>query len=114
MIKYTAHCLEGEYSIIHDRIIDVDAKLKYLPYAQAGVIYRKNSIILMSYATVAADITNGWLTVSCLCSSSTRRHVSAFLREFAPCLSYYDAKNCYTAGMQINIDTGELRTSQAA
>ena len=105
MKKYSIH--ENEFSARKITVI-CDRALDRLPYAQAGVNVNGKSVILVSYNTVAADIEKGFLTVSCLCSNTTRRHVSAFLKEYAPRLSYYDAKRAFLAGKPINIETGEL------
>lgn len=96
MTTYKARCIDGGiYEYI--RIVTVDHRLQTMPSAQAGVIdhidgtdargryQRREGWTLMSYATPAATLTaSGLLTVDCLCSTSTRRHVSAFLREYAP------------------------------
>ena len=63
------------------RTIICDMPLKAHPYAKAGIDKRGASIALWSYATCAAEINNGWLSVHCLSSNTTRHHVSAFLRE---------------------------------
>jgi len=84
-----------------------------MPYATAGVNVRPGSVDLWSYTTNAASIIDGTLYVYCLCSNTTRRHVSAFLKEYAPALTYQDAKRAFQAGKGIDISTGEL-TQQAA
>jgi len=105
MKKYTVR--ENEFSARVHTVI-CDRALDRMPYAQAGVNARGGAVILVSYDTVAADIENGFLTVSCLCSVTTRKHVSAFLKEYAPRLSYCDAKRAFQASKPINIETGEL------
>lgn len=116
---YKARCIDGGiYEYIRE--ITVDRKLSAMPYAQAGIIdhidgtdargryQRREGWTLMSYATPAATLTAaGLLTVDCLCSNSTRRHVSAFLREFAPGVSYQQAKAAHLGGYSIDIHTGD-------
>lgn len=117
---YKARCIYGG---MFERIIPVtvDRRLQTMPAAQAGIIdgiimydqithraHKAPGVTLMSYATPAATLTaGGILTIDCLCSASTRRHVSAFLREFAPAISYQDAKAAHIGGYSIDITTGD-------
>ena len=110
---YNARCLNGIFERI-ERVY-VDRRLLYMPAAQAGIINHVDTFngprpgyTLMSYATPAATLSDtGILTVDCLCSASTRRHVSAFLKEFCPHISYYDAKAAYNGGYSIDVNTGD-------
>jgi hypothetical protein len=62
----------------------------------------------MSYATIVATIDReGWLTVHGLYSMTTRKHIGAFMREFAG-MEYQTAKQIYNDGYQLNIHTGEV------
>lgn len=85
-------------------------KLSTMPYAQANVIrHIDGSITLRSYATDVAHITaGGWLTIFGLYSATTRKHIGAFVKEYAG-LTYQTAKMLYTDGHQYNIRTGEVR-----
>jgi len=118
MKKYTAHCIDGGI-FERDVIVTVDEKLEHMPYAQAGIInhvdkidangryYKVPGKTLISYETVAATLTyDGILTIDCLCSVSTRKHVSAFLKQFCPAYHYYDAKAALNGGYSIDITTG--------
>ena len=105
MKKYT--CYPHEYSN-SARTMILDRPLSRMPYATAGVNVECDGVSLWSYTTCAAEIHENALTVSCLCSNTTRRHVSAFLREYAPRITYQDAKRAYNAGVPIDIRTGEL------
>ena len=118
MTTYKARCIDGYFE--HIRTVTVDRRLSTMPSAQAGIIdhidavnalgrYEKRpGVTLMSYATPAATLTaGGILTIDCMCSASTRRHVSAFLREFAPAISYHDAKAAHLGGYSIDIHTGD-------
>lgn len=85
-------------------------KLTTMPYAQAHIeIHEDGSVYLFSYVTLVAHITaDGWLTVYGLHSATTRKHISAFMREYAKPCDYYTAKLCYTDNKMINIHTGEV------
>ena len=85
------------------------SKLSAMPYAQAtGLTFEDGTVELMSYATVVAAIDpEGWLTIHGLYSMTTRKHISAFMREFAN-MDYATAKRIYTDGYQLNIHTGEV------
>lgn len=84
-------------------------KLSAMPYAQAHVeITEDRHIALFSYVTLVATIDkNGWLQVYGLHSQTTRRHISAFMKEYTPC-DYSTAKFIYQKNMVINIHTGEV------
>lgn len=83
-------------------------KLSAMPYAQAHVEIHENAINLFSYVTLVAAIDkDGWLTVYGLYSRTTRKHISAFMKEYTG-LDYYTAKQCYTDSLRINIHTGEI------
>lgn len=84
-------------------------KLTAMPYAQAHVEITDNGCVgLFSYYTLVATIDeNGWLTVYGLHSATTRKHISAFMREYTPC-DYNTAKWCYRNNYEINIHTGEV------
>ena len=107
MKTYLAHCQFGVFC--HDWYMTVNSRLKYMPYAQAGVCFNNGTVELYSYVTKVAQIDeHGFLTVFGLYSMTTRRHISAFLREYAPNLNYYDAKKCYNDNISMNIVTGEI------
>lgn len=119
MTTYKARCIDGGiYEYI--QTVTVDHRLQTMPSAQAGILdhidgtdahgryQRREGWTLMSYATPAATLTaSGMLTVDCLCSASTRRHVSAFLREYAPGITYQAAKAAHMGGYSIDIHTGD-------
>ena len=84
--------------------------LKSMPYAQAKVIINDNGTInLVSYVTTVCVISpEGWLTVNRLYSSTTRKHIGAFMKEYCGC--YYQlSKQIYNDNLQYNINTGEVR-----
>ena len=87
-------------------------KLSRMPYAQANVMieqYGDEKLIrLISYTTCVLEIRNNWLKVNGLYSATTRKHISAFMKEYTN-LDYYSAKQCYEDGIEMNIETGEVR-----
>lgn len=97
--------------------------LKVMPHAQATVEDMPDgSHVLTSYQTKAATITrDGWLTVHCWCSPTTRRHVAAFMDEYihgissraeqsrANTGSYQTAKALYEGNMRMHVTTGEVQ-----
>lgn len=85
-------------------------KLSAMPYAQAHVeIDEGNGAHLFSYVTRVADLdSEGWLTIYGLYSMTTRKHISAFLREYCPAIDFQTAKQVYNDGYRINVHTGEI------
>lgn len=82
--------------------------LKFMPYAQATVIIsEKNDITLRSYATDVVIISGGWMSCTGTYSATTRKHISAFMREFN-LGDYFLAKKLYQENLKINIHTGEI------
>lgn len=84
-------------------------KLSAMPYAQATVRkFDNGGIALVSYATTVAWIDNeGWLSVHGLYSMTTRKHIGAFVKEYAS-LDFQTAKKLYMDGYRYNIHTGEI------
>lgn len=66
-------------------------RLARMPYAKAFVSVEPNRIALVSYSTLVAEIVGGVLRVYGLYSMTTRRHISAFVAEYAG-VSYQTAK----------------------
>ncbi len=86
-------------------------KLTAMPYAQARVRLNGAGATLISYSTTVASIDhNGWLTVYGLHSMTTRRHIGAFMKEYAPApLNYYQvARDAYKGGYRLNLYTAEV------
>lgn len=81
-------------------------KLRAMPYAQAHIIRRQNAVILVSYTTRVAAIVGGQLVCNGLYSQTTRKHISAFCRQFGT--DYQTAKMCYERGLSFDIVTGEI------
>lgn len=85
-------------------------KLSAMPYAQAHIeIDNSGNISLFSYTTKVAEIdSEGFVSCFGLYSMTTRKHISAFIKEYAQPLSYYDIKQAYEQGYKINHFTGEI------
>lgn len=84
-------------------------KLTTMPYAQATVLKMDNgNIILRSYNTDVILIqADGWMSINGLYSATTRRHIGAFVKEYAG-ISYQLAKQLYNDDYLYNIYTGEV------
>ena len=104
MYKYKYNYGYSEATTICDRA------LTRMPTAKAGVNGNLTTgIVLMSYGTpVIAIDPDGWLTCTGTYSQTTRKHISAFMREYAPHFDYYDAKACYEKYQKLNIYTGKI------
>lgn len=83
-------------------------KLASMPYAQACVreYPETATIVLQSYSTDVVIIKDGIMTVTGLYSATTRKHISAFMREFHK--SYQMARDAYNGDYSIDIFTGEV------
>ena len=83
-------------------------KLSAMPYAQAHIKKDDNgNIHLFSYVTLVATLTkSGWLTVFGLYSQTTRKHISAFAKEYG--LTFQHFKEYAGAEFDFNTDTGEV------
>lgn len=71
-------------------------KLKYIPYGQCHVVYTNTGFELWSYTTKVIDYTTTTTTNTITCtglySMTTRKHISAFMKEYFPQYSYYSVK----------------------
>ena len=87
-------------------------RLKKMPYAQARVTIDEKQIKLVSYVTevIIIDKETGWVTVTGLYSTTTRRHISAFVKEYFPAgYDYYTVKDMYNKNYYFNIFTGDIK-----
>ena len=84
-------------------------KLTKMPYAQAHVeITDGGEISLFSYVTRVAVIDeDGYLTVNGLYSMTTRKHISAFLKEYAPMITFQMAKDMIDK-YKMHIECGDI------
>lgn len=85
-------------------------KLSTMPYAQAHIeIMPDGSKQLFSYVTRVLEVDNeGFVTVYGLYSATTRKHISAFAKEYLAPLNYYNLKEAYNGNYKINYLTGEV------
>ena len=88
-----------------------DRALSHLPTAQAGVCFTEcGNVKLVSYSTTVLLLTgDGWMACSGLYSTTTRKHISAFLKEYAPHVSFATVSDMVKGGYDFNIHTGEIR-----
>ena len=84
-------------------------KLTAHPYAQACVFIHDNGMVtLVSYTTPVAQIDEeGWLVINGLYSMTTRRHIGAFVQEYAG-IPDQTAKMICENRQRFNIHTGEI------
>lgn len=85
-------------------------KLSAMPYAQAHIEIDENgNAYLYSYVTLVASVmADGTCFCYGLYSMTTRKHISAFAREYASPLTYYSFKLMYEENISINCLTGEV------
>ena len=87
-------------------------KLKYIPYGHACVRdyadIGKDKRVLQSYYTDVVIVDNGWISCTGLYSMTTRKHISAFLREYYPAISFQTIKTLAQTGYSMDILTGEV------
>ena len=105
MKRYIAHCQSGYYC--YDRIVMVDKKLPDHEYMQAGTILHNNGEFLVSYDTIVAEITDGWIHSYGTFSRTTARHIGIWARQYG--LSYYFIKQLYEKNLEYNIYSKEYR-----
>lgn len=119
MYTYTAH--ENLRGIQRDVKVTVSKPLKFMPYAQAGVAWRTigNTLhqrvdlkILYSYSTeVIRMYDNRYVLCTGTYSQTTRRHISAFAKEYLPeRFSYQDVKLLANSTFILDIVTSKLLT----
>lgn len=108
MFKYK--CTTGQY-IQGNYNVQLTAPLKYRRYGQAGILITPDGTkILYSYITPVLALTGGGcLHVRGTYSPTTRRHISAFLKEHAPAVDYSVIKEIAGTGATYNINTGEVK-----
>lgn len=83
-------------------------KLKAMPYAQARVEINDTDVYLFSYCTLVAKIEDNKLEVLGLYSQTTRKHIGAFVKEYAGGIPYQTAKQLYQDRKTIDILTGKV------
>ena len=87
--------------------------LRKMPYAQAKVRdyaeIGSDLRILQSYATDVIIVKDGWLECTGLYSMTTRKHISAFLCEYYPHITFNMVKAIAGTGDKLDILTGEVK-----
>ena len=87
--------------------------LRSMPYAQSKVRnyedVGKDLLVLQSYSTDVIIIENGWLLCTGLYSMTTRKHISAFMKEYGNGYTFQDVKKAFEGGYKLNINTGEIK-----
>lgn len=96
MVTKKVRCLYGYYEQI--KSVTYSRSLKYKPYAQAGVGLDDESITLVSYESpiirLHCDTIEFYETAPDY-SRTTISHVIAFLREYAPKITYQQVKRAF-------------------
>lgn len=82
--------------------------LREMPYASARVAENGNNCELYSYFTKVAEVKDGRLYCYGLHSTTTRKHLGAFGKEFDPAIPYHIFRHIYEYGYKYNINTGEI------
>ena len=91
------------------KTVSYDKNLMYCPTGSCGVVFDAHGTNLVSYTTTVINIdNNGFLYCFGTYLRTTIKHIIAFLKEYAPTITYYDAKMCYQNDKVINIFTGEV------
>lgn len=97
MITKKVRCIYGGY---YEQIKSVkyDRALEYKPFAQAGVVLDDEGATLVSYESpiirLHCDAIEFFNTAPDY-SRTTISHVSAFLKEYAPTISYFQVKKAF-------------------
>lgn len=119
-MQYKAKCVYGCF--VKEVMVNVDHKLQDMPYAQAGIRDYHDTYhyryTLVSYETEVAYIEDNQFVCTCIWGHTTAKHISAFLHQYAPWLTYLDAKkscayNCAinlvsAKGTIMSLETGEV------
>ena len=85
-------------------------KLKAMPYAQAHIEIHDDTAYLFSYYTLVATVREQdgekWIRCYGLYSATTRKHISAFAKEYG--LTFQDFKSIAGEPHEMNTATGEI------
>ena len=87
--------------------------LRKMPYAQAKTRdysdIGKDMRVLQSYNTDVIIVEDGWLECTGLYSMTTRKHISAFLWEYYPQITFQMVKAIAGTGKKLDIPTGNVQ-----
>ena len=91
----------------------MERSLRKMPYAQAKVRdyaeIGSDMRILRSYATDVIIVENGLMECTGLYSMTTRKHISAFLLEYYPQITFNMVKAIAGTGDKLDVLTGEVK-----
>lgn len=96
MVAKKVKCIYGYYESV--KVVTYDKALKYKPYAQAGVKFEGDSVILISYESPILKLNSNTIefyNTEPDYSRTTIGHVGAFLREYASTISYHQVKRAF-------------------
>lgn len=86
--------------------------LRKMPYAQASVTdythEGRDLRYLQSYSTIVIWVEDGIMECSGLYSMTTRKHISAFLWEYYPKITFNMVKSIASTGKKIDTRTGDI------
>ena len=86
--------------------------LRKMPYAQAKTRdysdIGRDMKVLQSYATDVIIVKNGIMECTGLYSMTTRKHISAFLSEYYPSISFNMVKAIAGTEKKLNVETGKV------
>ena len=90
----------------------MERTLRKMPYAQAKIRdycdIGKDMRVLQSYATDVIVVENGYMKCTGLYSMTTRKHISAFLWECYPGISFNKVKEIAGTDMKIDVMDGKI------
>lgn len=88
----------------------MERTLRKMPYAQAKVRdysdIGRDMRVLQSYRTDVVIVNNGYMECTGLYSMTTRKHISAFLWEYYPQISFQMVKDIAGTRKKIDVLTG--------
>ena len=91
----------------------MERSLRKMPYAQAKVRdyadIGKDLRVLQSYATDVIIVKDGWLECAGLYSMTTRKHISAFLWEYYPHITFNMVKTIAGTCKKLDVLTCEVK-----
>ena len=111
MVTKKVKCIYGYYKQI--KSVTYNRSLKYIPYAQAGILLDDEGVTLVSYESPIIRLHRDaieFCNTAPNCTRTTISHVSAFLKEYAPNISYFQVKEAYYKDAEIewHIVDGDL------
>ncbi len=90
----------------------MERTLRKMPYAQAKVRdyadIGRDLRVLQSYKTDVVIVDDGMMECTGLYSMTTRKHISAFLWEYYPQISFPMVKDIAGTGRKIDVLTGKV------